>query len=140
ARPDVAGQFAATIVWFGEQPLLPGRAYVLRTETDQVGAAVSDLKHRIDIGSLRQEAAKSLALNEIGLCNLTTQAPIAFDAFAENRATGSFILIDRVTNATVGAGMIAHPLRRASNIHWQPITVDRAARAAQKHQKPVVLW
>lgn len=140
ARPHVADQFAATIVWFGEQPLLPGRAYMLRTETDQVGAAISELKHRIDFGSLRQEAAKSLSLNEIGLCNLTTQAPIAFDAFSENRATGSFILIDRVTNATVGAGMIAYPLRRASNIHWQPITVDRAARAVQKLQKPVVLW
>jgi len=139
-RPQVADQFAATLVWFDEHALLPGRAYILRTETDQVGATVTELKHRIGIETFAHEAAKSLEMNEVGVCNLSLQAPLAFDAFADNRATGAFVLIDRVTNATAGAGMILHPLRRASNIHWQALDVDRPARAALKGQKPAVLW
>lgn len=139
-RPHVADQFAANIVWFDEHPLIPGRAYILRTETDQVGAVVTDLRHRINVNNFAHEAAKSLEMNEVGLCNLSAQAPIAFDGFADNRSTGSFILIDRITNATVGAGMILHPLRRAANIHWQALDVDKAARAAQKNQRPAVLW
>ena len=139
-RPHVADQFAANIVWFDEHALIPGRAYILRTETDQVGAVVTDLRHRINVNNFAHEAAKSLEMNEVGLCNLSAQAPIAFDSFADNRSTGSFILIDRITNATVGAGMILHPLRRAANIHWQALDVDKAARAAQKNQRPAVLW
>ena len=140
ARPHVADQFTAMIVWFDEHALLPGRTYILRTETDQTNASVTELKYRVDVNSFAHEAAKSLDLNEIGSCNLSTQQPIAFDNYADDRSTGAFILIDRMTNRTVAAGMIQHPLRRASNVHWQALDVDRQARAALKHQKPAVLW
>ncbi|WP_336065960.1 sulfate adenylyltransferase subunit CysN [Nitratireductor rhodophyticola] len=140
ARPHVADQFSATLVWFDEKPLLPGRSYILRTETDEVSATVSQLKHRRNINNFAEEAATSLDLNEVGLCNFSLQAPIAFDAFSDNRTTGAFILIDRLTNATVGAGMIQRPLRRAANIHWQALDVTRQSRAELKHQKPAVLW
>jgi bifunctional enzyme CysN/CysC len=140
ARPEVSDQFTANIVWFNEHALLPGRSYLLRTETDQANAAITELKYRIDINSFAHEAAKSLEMNEVGVCNISLQSPIAFDPFGENRATGSFILIDRRTNATVGAGMIVHGLRRAGNIHWQALDVDRSARAALKAQRPSVLW
>ena len=140
ARPQTADQFTANLVWFDEHALMPGRDYMLRTETDLVGATVTELKHRIDVESFAHEAAKSLSMNEIGVVNISVRAPVAFDSFADNRATGSFVLIDRITNATVGAGMILHPLRRAANIHWQALDVDKAARAAIKHQRPAVLW
>ncbi len=140
ARPQVADQFAANIVWFDEQALLPGRSYILRTETDQASATVTDLKYRVNINDFAQEAAKSLGLNEVGVVNISTRSPIAFDPFAENRSTGAFILIDRITNATVGAGMIQHSLRRADNIHWQSLDVDKRARAALKGQRPAVFW
>src|SRR5690606_16027107 len=118
----------------------PGRAYILRTETDQVSATVTELKHRINVNNFAHEAAKSLELNEVGVCNISVQAPIAFDNFAENRTTGAFVLIDRITNATVGAGMILHALRRAANIHWQALDVNKEVRAELKHQKPAVVW
>ncbi len=139
-RPQVADQFAAKIVWFDEQALLPGRSYILRTETDQSNATITDLKHRIDVNTFAREAAKSLELNEVGVCNISTQAPIAFDAYTENKTTGAFVLIDRISNHTVGAGMIMHPLRRAANLHWQALDVDRKARADMKQQRPVVMW
>jgi len=140
ARPQVADQFAANIVWFDENALKPGRSYILRTETDQVGATVTDLKYRINIDNFAHEAAKSLAMNEVGICNISAQAPIAFDNFAENRTTGAFILIDRMSNATVGAGMILHGLRRAENIHWQSLDIGKHERAQAKNQKPAVFW
>jgi bifunctional enzyme CysN/CysC len=140
ARPHVADQFSANIIWFNEHPLLPGRSYILRTETDQANATVTELKYRVDVNSFAHQAAKSLDLNEVGVCNLSTQAPIAFDTYAENRTTGAFILIDRISNATVGAGMIVHALRRASNVHWQALDVNKSVRADLKHQKPAVLW
>ena len=140
SRPHVADQFAANLVWFDETPMLPGRSYLLRTETDQASATVSDLKYRIDVNSFAHEAAKSLEMNEVGVCDISLQSPIAFDSFGENRTTGAFIVIDRMTNATVGAGMILHPLRRAANIHWQALDVDKVARSAIKYQKPAVLW
>ncbi|RUM97178.1 sulfate adenylyltransferase subunit CysN [Pseudaminobacter arsenicus] len=139
-RPHVADQFAANIVWFDEQALLPGRSYLLRTETDQASATVTDLSYRVNVNDFAHEAAKSLAMNEVGVVNISVQSPLVFDAFSNNRATGAFILIDRITNATVGAGMILHPLRRADNIHWQSLDVGKQARAAAKHQKPAVLW
>lgn len=139
-RPHVADQFAANVVWFDETPLLPGRSYLLRTETDQANATVSALQYRIDVNSFAHEAAKSLEMNEVGVCDISVQSPLAFDTFGDNRTTGAFILIDRMTNATVGAGMILNPLRRAANIHWQSLDVDKAARAALKHQRPAVLW
>ena len=140
ARPHVADQFTANIVWFDEHALLPGRSYILRTETDQMNATVTELKYRIDVNTFSHEAAKSLELNEVGVCNISTQTPLVFDTYAENRVTGAFVLIDRMTNATAGAGMILHPLRRASNVHWQALDVDKKARAELKHQKPAVLW
>ena len=140
ARPQVADQFAANIVWFDEQALLPGRSYILRTETDQVSATVTELKYRINVNDFAHEAAKSLDLNEVGVCNLSTRAPIAFEPFAENRTTGAFILIDRITNATVGAGMIQHSLRRAENIHWQSLDVGKRGRSDLKNQRPAVFW
>ena len=140
ARPQVADQFAANIVWFDEQPLLPGRSYILRTETDQASATITDLKYRIDVNNFAHEAAKFLDMNEVGICNLSLISPIAFDNFAENRTTGAFILIDRITNATVGAGMILHGLRRSENIHWQSLDVGRQERALLKNQRPAVFW
>ncbi|WP_165816020.1 sulfate adenylyltransferase subunit CysN [Kumtagia ephedrae] len=140
ARPDVADQFAATVVWFDEQAMLPGRSYILRTATDQASATVTELKHRLDVNSLEHQPARSLAMNEVGEVKIALQAPITFDSFSANRATGAFILIDRITNATAGAGMILHPLRRADNIHWQSLDVTRKSRAAAKNQQPAALW
>ncbi|MDL2403658.1 sulfate adenylyltransferase subunit CysN [Rhizobium mayense] len=140
ARPEVADQFSAHIVWFSDSTLIPGRNYILRTETDQVMATITDLKYRLDVDSFAQEAAKSLELNGVGICNISTQEPIVFDPYKSNRAMGSFVLIDRLTNATVGAGMIDFALRRASNVHWQALDIDKAQRALRKEQKPAVLW
>ncbi|MBB6466948.1 bifunctional enzyme CysN/CysC [Aminobacter lissarensis] len=140
SRPHVADQFAANVVWFDEAALLPGRSYILRTETDQASATVTDLQYRVNINDFAHEAARALEMNEVGVCNISTQSPVAFDNFADNRTTGAFILIDRITNATVGAGMILNPLRRAGNIHWQSLDVTRKARAELKNQRPSVLW
>ncbi len=139
-RPHVADQFMAKIIWFDENPLLPGRSYVMRTECDQSNATVTELKYRVDINTFAHDAAKSLEMNEIGVCNISTQAPIAFDEYSKNRSTGAFVLIDRISNATAGAGMIEYPLRRASNVHLQALDIDQSLRAEIKHQKPVVLW
>ncbi len=139
-RPEVADQFEANIVWFDENAMIPGRAYILRTETDQAPATITALKYRIDVNSFAHEAAKHLDLNEVGVVNISAQTPFAFDAYGTNRVTGAFVLIDRITNATVGAGMINHPLRRASNVHWQSLDVNKQARSGIKHQKPAVLW
>ncbi|HMN85851.1 MAG TPA: sulfate adenylyltransferase subunit CysN [Bauldia sp.] len=140
ARPEVSDQVAAHVIWMGEEPLLPGRPYLLKSGTRTVGAAVSELKHQVDIESFKPLAAKTLHLNDIGLCNISLSEPIAFDLYDDNKTTGSFILIDRFTNATVAAGMIRFGLRRATNIHWQALTVDRDARAHLKSQKPCILW
>jgi bifunctional enzyme CysN/CysC len=140
SRPEVADQFAAHVVWMNDQPLLPGRPYILRTGTASVGAQVTELKHAVNVNTLEHTAAKHLDLNAVAMCNLALDRPIPFDPYAENRETGSFILVDRLTNATVGCGMIDFALRRASNIHWQQMKVDKAARAAAKGQKPCVLW
>lgn len=139
-RPHVADQFQAHVIWFDAQPMIPGRSYILRTEVDSVSATVTTLKHQVNINTFAHEAAKHLNMNEVGECNISTQAPVAFDAYGDNRVCGNFILIDRFTNATVGAGMIDHPLRRASNVHWQAMEVNKEARSALKSQKPVVLW
>ena len=140
ARPHVADQFAANVVWFDEAAMLPGRSYILRTETDQASATVTELQYRVNVNDFAHEAAKSLEMNEVGVCNISTQSPLAFDNFTEDRTTGAFILIDRITNATVGAGMILNPLRRAGNIHWQSLDITRKARADLKNQRPSVLW
>ena len=139
-RPQVADQFAARIVWMSSEPLLPGRSYLMKINHNSVPATVTDLKHRIDIHSLARLAAKTLALNEIAVCNLSVARPIAFDAYADNRDTGGFILIDLFTYETVAAGMIDFALRRATNIHRHAYLVDKPVRAALMHHKPAVLW
>ncbi|WP_321344262.1 sulfate adenylyltransferase subunit CysN [Breoghania sp.] len=140
SRPEVSDQFAAHIIWMTDKSLYPGRPYLLKSGSRTVTATVSELKHRIDINSFEHLAAKKLDLNEVAFCNLSLSAPIAFDPYETNHDTGSFILIDRLTNATVAAGMIWFGLRRATNIHWQALDVDKNARAALKGQKPAVLW
>jgi bifunctional enzyme CysN/CysC len=140
ARPEVADQFAAHLLWMAEDEMLPGRQYLLKIGAKTVPASVTELKHKIDVNSLEHFAAKTLHLNEVGFCNFSTTAPIAFDAYADNRETGGFIVVDRFTNGTVGAGMVAFGLRRATNVHLQALDVDKAARAALKGQKPVILW
>jgi bifunctional enzyme CysN/CysC len=140
ARPEVADQFAAHLLWMAEDELLPGRQYLIKIGAKTVPASVTELKHKIDVSNLERFAAKTLALNEVGFCNFSTAAPIAFDSYADNRETGGFIVIDRFTNGTVGAGMIEFGLRRATNVHWQALDVNKEARASLKGQKPSVLW
>jgi len=138
--PEFVDQFAAHVIWLSEQPLVPGRSYLLKIGTRTVSATVTALKHRIDVDTLAHLADRTLELNEIGFCNLSTSAAVAFDPFETNRDTGAFILIDRFSNQTAGAGMIAFGLRRASNLHWQSLTVGRKERAALKEQRAAVLW
>jgi bifunctional enzyme CysN/CysC len=140
ARPEVSDQFAAHLLWMSDEEMLPGRQYLLKLGTATAPAAVSELKHKIDVNSLDHLAGKTLALNEVGYCNFALAQPLAFDPYKDNRDTGGFILIDRFTNATVAAGMIEFGLRRATNVHWQALDVNKPARAAMKGQKPVVLW
>jgi bifunctional enzyme CysN/CysC len=140
ARPDVTEQFAAHLLWMSEDELLPGRQYLLKLATATVPVQVTALKHKIDVNTLDQHAAKTLQLNEVGYANFSTSQPVALDPYRENRDTGGFILIDRFSNATVGAGMVDFGLRRATNVHWQALDVDKNARARQKGQKAAVLW
>jgi len=140
ARPDVSDQFAAHLLWMADEELLPGRQYLLKLGTATVPASVSELKHKVDVNTLEHLAGKTLALNEVGYANFALSQPLAFDPYKDNRDTGGFILIDRFSNATVGAGMIDFGLRRATNVHWQALDINKAARAAMKGQKPAVLW
>jgi bifunctional enzyme CysN/CysC len=138
--PAAADQFQATLVWMHEEPMLPGRPYLLKIGTRTVTASVTDLRHKVNVNTLEQVAARQLELNEIGVCNLSTDAPVAFDPYAENRDTGGFVLIDRLSNDTVGAGVLHFALRRAENVHWQALDVTRQSRAVLKGQQPCVLW
>ncbi|MGA9911541.1 MAG: sulfate adenylyltransferase subunit CysN [Paraburkholderia sp.] len=140
APPAVADQFEATLVWMSDEPMLPGRPYLLKIGTRLVGATSAQPKYKINVNTLEHLAARTLDLNEIGVCNLSLDRPIAFDSYAENRDTGGFIVIDRLTNNTVGAGMLHFALRRSQNVHWQAIDVDRAAHAALKGQTPRIAW
>jgi bifunctional enzyme CysN/CysC len=140
ARPGVADQFAAHVLWMGDEPLLPGRPYLMRIGTHYVPVKITALKHKLDVDTREQLAARTLTLNEIGVCNLSTTSPVAFDAYADNRETGAFILIDRYSNATVGAGMIDFGLRRAANIHRQDVLVGRADHERLNGHQPAVLW
>jgi bifunctional enzyme CysN/CysC len=140
ARAEVTDQFAAHVLWMSEDELLPGRQYLVKIGARVIPASVTELKHKVDVNTLEQLAAKTLALNEVGYCNISATQPIAFDSYVENRDTGGFILIDRFTNATVAAGMIDFGLRRATNVHWQALDVNKISRAESKLQKPVVLW
>jgi len=138
--PDVADQFEAHLVWMSDQPLLPGRVHDLKIGTTTVPARVMEIKHRVDPNSGEALAARTLGLNEIGLITLSLDAPVPFEPYADNRDLGGFILIDRMSSATAGAGMIRFALRRATNIRPQPLSVSRAERAARKGQTPLVLW
>ena len=140
ARPDHADQFEAHIVWMHEDHLLPGRSYLLKCGAAVVPVQISSLKFKINVNTLQHEPGRTLELNEIGVCNLALGKAISADPYRLNRTTGSFILIDRATNATVGAGMIDFALRRATNIHWQAQQVTRDIRANMKGQRPCVVW
>ncbi|MBT9371098.1 adenylyl-sulfate kinase [Rhizobium sp. CSW-27] len=140
ARPQLADQLQAHVIWFGAEPMIPGRSYLLRTENDLVPATVTALRYELNINTLAHDAAKSLVMNRIGVCNLSLIRPIAFDPYRENRITGNFVLLDRFTNTTLGAGLIDFPLRRAANIHWQATSLTKRERSAVKGQKPAVLW
>ena len=138
--PEIADQFAAHLLWMGDRPLLPGRPYWMRIGTRTVGAQVTEIKHRVDVNTQEELAAKSLELNEVGYCNLYLDQAVPFERYADSRELGAFILIDRQDNATVGAGTVDFALRRAGNLHWQHLDVDKAARARIKYQRPRCLW
>ncbi|GER03422.1 adenylyl-sulfate kinase [Iodidimonas nitroreducens] len=139
-RAGLSDQFEAKIVWMADEPLIPGRPYLLKSGARTVSMVVTRLKYSINVNSLEQAATKRLELNDIGVANISLDQQIAFDPYHDNHETGSFIIIDKMTNGTVGAGMIDFGLRRATNIHWQAVDVNKAARAAMKAQKPAVLW
>ncbi len=137
---EVADQFEATIVWMAEQPMLPGRPYWLKIGGSMVSATVTEEKYQINVNTLEHLAGKTLDLNAIGVCNIALDRAVPFAPYADNHDLGGFILIDRMTNATVGAGMLHFALRRSQNIHWQAIEISREAHAAQKNQTPKLLW
>ncbi len=137
---EVADQFESTIVWMDEEEMIPGRAYVLKMGAQTVSATVSQPKYQVNVNTLEQTAAKTLDLNAIGIANITTDRSIPFAPYTENRELGGFILVDKMTNATVAAGMINFALRRAQNIHWQATDIGRESHSAMKNQKPAVLW
>ena len=138
--PPVANQFEATIVWMHDEPLLQGRSYLLKLGTKTVMATVSPIKYRVNVNTLEHLAEKKLDLNDIGICGIEVSSAIAFESYRDNRVLGGFILIDRLTNNTVGAGLLHFALRRSQNVHWQALDVNKAARARLSHQKPCVLW
>ncbi len=140
APAGCADQWQATVIWMHERPLLPGRTYLVKLGPRTVPATITELRHRVAVDTLEPLAAKQLELNEIGVCNLSLAAPMPFDPYAENRDTGGFVLIDRLSGETVGAGLVHFALRRADNLHWQALDVDRGARAELKHQRPAVVW
>jgi bifunctional enzyme CysN/CysC len=138
--PEAADQFEARLLWMAEHALMPGRPYLLKIHAKEVTATVTAIKHRVDIESGAHLAAKTLALNEIGMVNLSTSHPVVFEPYAADRTLGGFILIDKLTFETVACGMIDFALRRASNIHWQALDLDKTARALSMHQQPRCIW
>jgi len=138
--PGLADQFEASIVWMSEDAMLPGRPYLVKLGATTLGASLGQPKYVVDVNTLEHLAARTLHLNEIGVGNLTLDRAVAFDAYADNRDMGSFIVIDRYSNQTVGAGMLHFALRRSQNIHWQATEVDKDARARQNGHRPCVLW
>ena len=140
ASPEVADQFEATIVWMDEEPMLSGRPYAIKTGTNSLRATITDQKYQVNVNTMEKLPGKTLGLNGIAVCNIATDKPIPFTDYDENADLGGFILIDRMTNATVGAGMIHFALRRSQNIHWQAVDVTREAHAELKNQKAKLLW
>jgi bifunctional enzyme CysN/CysC len=140
APAEVADQFEATIVWMSEDAMLPGRPYLLKIGAKTLGMTIASPKFRVNVNTLEHLAARTLELNEIGVCNLNLDQAIAFDSYKENRDTGGFIVVDRLTNNTIGAGLLHFALRRSHNIHWQAIEVNKRAHAALKGHRPAVVW
>ncbi len=138
--PAVADQFQCTIIWMHDEPMLPGRPYLLKLGTRTVTGSITAPKYKVNVNTLEHLAAKQLELNEIGVCNISLDRPVAFDPYADNREMGGFILIDKLSNDTVGAGLLSYALRRAENIHWQALDVNKQARSALKGQRACVLW
>lgn len=136
----VADQFQANVLWMSDKPMMTSRPYIMKIGAREATITPTLLKHKINVNTLAKEPTKTLALNEIGVCNVSIDRDIAFDAYTESRATGGFIMIDRMTNNTVGMGLINFALRRASNIHWEAMDIDKQARAEAKGQKPIILW
>ncbi|MDD7908780.1 sulfate adenylyltransferase subunit CysN [Pseudovibrio exalbescens] len=139
-RPDVSDQFASHVIWMSEQPMYPGRPYLLKIAGRTVSAQVTEIKHKIDVNTFKHLAGKQLELNEIAFCNVALSHPVAFDPYEANKETGSFILIDRMSNETVAAGMVWFGLRRATNVHRQALDINKAERASLKNQRPALLW
>lgn len=139
-RPEFADQFEARIIWMHEDHLLPGRPYIIKMGAQVTNAQISDLKYKVNVNTLEHIAGKTLELNEVGIANIATDKALAFDPYDDNRHSGRFIIIDRYSNATVGAGMVNHSLRRATNVKWQEMDINKQARAYQKGQKSAVLW
>jgi bifunctional enzyme CysN/CysC len=140
ARPEIADQFSVRLIWMSEEALVPGRLYLFKIGTKTVLGSITEIRYRVDVNSFQHLAAKSLALNDVALVNLSLREPIAFDPYEENHQTGGFIVIDRLSNLTVGAGMIAFALRRASNIHWQATELSKQIRGDALGQGPAVVW
>ena len=138
--PEAADQFEAMIVWMADEAMLPGRAYWLKSGTQTVSATVQSPKYQVNVNTMEHLAAKTLDLNAIGVATLSTDRPLVFESYADNHTLGGFILIDKITNATVAAGMLHFSLRRAQNVHWQASDVSRESRAARMSQAPAVLW
>jgi bifunctional enzyme CysN/CysC len=138
--PESADQFEARLLWMAEHSMKPGRTYLIRHACHETSVTVTDIKYREDVNTGAHLAAKTLGMNEIGTVNLSTAAPLVFEPYGLNRILGSFVMIDKLTYETVGAGMINFALRRADNIHWQALEIDKTARSAQKHQKPQCIW
>ncbi len=138
--PQAADQFEATFVWLNDEAMVPGRAYWLKLATQTVSATVQAPKYVVNVNTMEQLAAKTLELNAIGVAELNTDKPIVFEPYAQSRTLGGFVLVDKITNATVAAGMLNFSLRRAQNVHWQALDISREAHAASKNQKPAVLW
>jgi bifunctional enzyme CysN/CysC len=136
----VADQFEAHIVWMDEAEMLPGRPYLLKIGTRTVGATLAQPKYKVNVNTLEHTAAKTLELNEIGVCNISLDRPVPFDRYEDNRDMGAFVLVDRFSNSTVAAGMLHFALRRADNVHWQALEVDKTAHATLKGQRPCVVW
>ncbi|HEX8987701.1 MAG TPA: adenylyl-sulfate kinase [Rhodocyclaceae bacterium] len=140
APPEVSDQFEATLVWTGDEPMLPGRPYLMKGAARTVPVVCTSLKYKLNVNTLEHVAAKKLELNDIGVCNINLDQAIPFDPYAENRETGGFVIVDRLTERTVGVGMLHFALRRSHNIHWQAVEVSKDAHAALKGQKPCILW
>ncbi|MFC9242948.1 sulfate adenylyltransferase subunit CysN [Streptomyces sp. NPDC057136] len=137
---QVADRFEAHLVWMAEQPMLPGRPYLVKTGTRTVGATITQIQHTVNVNTLERDPAKALRLNEIGLCEIAFDQPVAFDPYLDNRHTGGFIVIDRLTNTTVGAGLLRSASRRAGDVHWQSVDIDKSARAELGGHRPCVVW